>query len=80
MKSYVFDVIRSVIPKMSLDEVFSSKSRISEDIHVHLKNVMEEYGYAILNALVTDIRPTKSVVHSMNEINASKRLKMVILF
>ena len=79
IKSYVFDVMRSTIPKLTLDEVYSSKSCLSEDIHVHMKDVMEDYGYVILNALVTDIRPTQSVVHSMNEINASKRLKMVII-
>ena len=79
IKSYIFDVMRSTIPKLSLDEVFTNKSKISKDIHDYMKDVMEDYGYVILNALVTDIRPTQSVVNSMNEINASKRLKTVII-
>ena len=79
IKSYVFDIMRSTIPKLTLDEVFSSKSRISTDVHGRMKDVMEDYGYGVLNSLVTDIRPAQSVVHSMNEINASKRLKMVII-
>ena len=77
IKSFVFDVMRSTIPKLTLDEVFTSKSCLSEDIHGHMKDCMEDYGYVILNALVTDIRPSPSVVQSMNEINASRRLKTV---
>ena len=34
-----------------------------------------DYGYEILNTLVTDMSPDARVKASMNEINASKRLK-----
>ena len=37
--------------------------------------VMKDYGYEIMESLVTDIRPDRKVMASMNEINASKRLK-----
>ena len=36
---------------------------------------MEEYGYQILQALVTDMDPDRRVKEAMNEINASKRLR-----
>lgn len=36
---------------------------------------MKDYGYEILNTLVTDLSPDARVKASMNEINASKRLK-----
>ena len=36
---------------------------------------MSEYGFVIHNALVTDISPDGRVKTTMNEINASKRLK-----
>jgi len=36
---------------------------------------MTDYGYAIVNALVTDLEPDGRVRAAMNEINASKRLK-----
>lgn len=36
---------------------------------------MKDYGYEILNTLVTDMSPDARVKASMNEINASKRLK-----
>lgn len=36
---------------------------------------MAEYGYQILQALVTDMDPDRRVKEAMNEINASKRLR-----
>eukprot|EP00522_Entomoneis_paludosa_P007889 CAMPEP_0172446538 /NCGR_PEP_ID=MMETSP1065-20121228/6120_1 /TAXON_ID=265537 /ORGANISM="Amphiprora paludosa, Strain CCMP125" /LENGTH=282 /DNA_ID=CAMNT_0013197683 /DNA_START=181 /DNA_END=1029 /DNA_ORIENTATION=- len=75
IQSYVFDVIRSTIPKLELDESFSSKEDIASDVKQSLTEVMREYGYEILNSLVTDIAPDSKVKASMNEINASRRLK-----
>lgn len=40
-----------------------------------LESVMQEYGYQILQALVTDMDPDPRVKEAMNEINASKRLR-----
>ena len=36
---------------------------------------MQEYGYQILQALVTDMDPDPRVKEAMNEINASKRMR-----
>lgn len=51
----------------------------SKDIAIavkqQLEEVMEEYGYQILQALVTDMDPDRRVKEAMNEINASKRLR-----
>ena len=75
IQSYVFDVIRSTIPKMELDESFASKAEIAADVQQSLTQVMRDYGYEIRNTLVTDISPDSKVKASMNEINASRRLK-----
>jgi regulator of protease activity HflC (stomatin/prohibitin superfamily) len=75
IQSYVFDVVRSTVPKMELDESFSSKEDIAENVKNSLTEVMLGYGYEILNTLVTDIAPDAKVKASMNEINASRRLK-----
>ena len=37
---------------------------------------MDDFGYGIVKALVTDIDPDKTVKASMNEINAAQRLRM----
>jgi regulator of protease activity HflC (stomatin/prohibitin superfamily) len=75
MQAYIFDVIRAHIPLMKLDEAFASKEEVSVAIRQHLGEIMAEYGYQILTALVTDLTPDEKVRQAMNEINASKRQK-----
>lgn len=75
IQSYVFDVVRSTVPKMELDEAFASKADIAAAVLDQLKDVMTDYGYEIKNCLVTDLAPDHKVKASMNEINASRRLK-----
>jgi regulator of protease activity HflC (stomatin/prohibitin superfamily) len=75
IQSYVFDVVRSTIPKMELDEAFASKNDIATAVLTSLQSVMQDYGYEIRNTLITDLMPDARVKASMNEINASRRLK-----
>lgn len=75
IQSYVFDVVRSTVPKLELDEAFASKAEIADAVLSQLQTIMKDYGYEIMNALVTDVSPDARVKASMNEINASKRLK-----
>ncbi len=77
IQSYVFDVIRSQVPKMTLDEVFASKADIAIEVQKRLNVVLHNYGYEIIDSLVTNVTPADSVVQSMNEINAAKRIKIV---
>ena len=78
IESYIFDVVRSTVPKMTLDEVFLSKADIAETVFNQLTPLMEDYGYEIFKTLVTDVRPDEKVRQAMNEINASKRLKIAM--
>jgi len=75
IRAYVFDVIRSTVPRMLLDEAFESKEEISNEIKKQLSQAMHDYGHVIIKALVTDISPDARVRTAMNEINANKRLK-----
>lgn len=75
IKSYVFDVIRSTVPKMELDHCFESKAAIADAVKEQLSHLMIEYGYEILVALITELTPEPKVKNAMNEINASARLR-----
>jgi regulator of protease activity HflC (stomatin/prohibitin superfamily) len=75
IRSYVYDVVRSTLPNMTLDAAFESKEDIATEVKKELSEVMREYGFLIHNALVTDMAPDGRVKTAMNEINASKRLK-----
>jgi regulator of protease activity HflC (stomatin/prohibitin superfamily) len=75
IQSYVFDVVRSTVPRMDLDEAFVSKDEVGSAVLMQLRDVMKDYGYEINKTLVTDLSPDNRVKASMNEINASRRLK-----
>lgn len=73
--SYVADVVRSHVPKMLLDEAFEKKDDISNAIEKELGQRMAPFGFVIHKALVTEVRPSKEVMDSMNEINKQRRLR-----
>lgn len=73
IQSYVFNEIRSEVPKKALDEVYSSKQEIEDAIKTQLSESIAKYGYIIQNALVVDIDPDAKVKDAMNKINAATR-------
>ncbi len=73
MKSYAFDVVRSHIPSMNLDEAYADADTIAMHIQETLHRQMAEYGYEIVKALVTNIEPDQRVKDAMNNINAAQR-------
>ena len=78
--SYVFDVVRAVVPKMKLDFVFEKKDDIALAVKSELNEAMINYGYDIIKALVTDIDPDEEVKNAMNRINAAERKKVAAQF
>ena len=73
IKSYVEQVILGHVPSMTLDEVFASQSGIAAAVKKELDVDMSEFGYEIVNVLVTDIVPDAKVKSAMNDINAAQR-------
>ena len=78
--SYVFDVVRAEVPKMKIDDVFVRKDDIAHAIMTELQDAMNDYGYKIVKALVTDIDPDHAVKEAMNRINAAEREKLAAEF
>ena len=76
INSYIFDVVRAEIPKMKLDDVFVKKDEVAIAIQKELHEAMQEYGFDIVKALVTDIDPDPDVKNAMNRINAAEREKL----
>ena len=73
IKSYVEQVILGHVPGMTLDEVFANQSSIAAAVRKELDNDMADFGYEIVNVLVTDITPDEKVKSAMNDINAAQR-------
>lgn len=74
--SYVFDVVRARVPDLPLDDVFSKKDEIARAVKNELEDTMDDFGYKIMYALVTDIDPDPKVKEAMNEINAATRQRV----
>src|SRR5260370_7381861 len=49
--SYVFDSVRSNVPKMNLDDVFEKKDDIADAVKRELTTVMDDFDYASIKAL-----------------------------
>ena len=61
IQSYVEQVILGHVPSMTLDDVFASQSGIAAAVKKELDTDMSEFGYEIVNVLVTDIVPDAKV-------------------
>jgi hypothetical protein len=76
--AHVYDVMRAQLPTLELDAVFEAKEELALAVKNALSETMSNYGYQILQALITDIDPDQRVKNAMNEINSSKRLKYAV--
>jgi regulator of protease activity HflC (stomatin/prohibitin superfamily) len=76
--AHVYDVMRSQLPTMDLDTIFETKEELAVAVKNALTETMNDYGYQILQALITDIDPDNRVKQAMNEINSAKRLKYAV--
>ncbi|XP_073016158.1 protein PPLZ12-like [Primulina eburnea] len=80
IQSYVFDVVRAHVPRMSLDELFEQKTDVAQAVLEELEKVMGAYGYNIEHILMVDIIPDASVRKAMNEINAAQRMQLASVY
>ena len=51
----------------TLDEAFESKERISLDVKERLKGILEDFGYDILQTLVSEMDCDRKVGLNVNE-------------
>lgn len=77
--SFVFDTVRARVPGLILDDLFERKDDIAQAVKQELDAVMDDFGYGIIKALVTDIDPDALVKQSMNEINAAQRTRVAAI-
>lgn len=53
IRSFVFDLVRAQFPLLMLDDVFWKKNDIANVIKANLSETMNDFGYEIVEALVT---------------------------
>ncbi|KAK1273498.1 Hypersensitive-induced response protein 4 [Acorus gramineus] len=80
IQAYVFDVVRAVVPRMTLDDLFEQKGDVAKAVSEELEKVMGAYGYSIEHILLVDIIPDDHVRKAMNDINAAQRLQLANVY
>jgi regulator of protease activity HflC (stomatin/prohibitin superfamily) len=75
---FLCTVLRAELPNLELDSVFEAKEDLAVAVKNALSETMTQYGYQILQCLITDLDPDQRVKNAMNEINSSKRLKFAV--
>jgi len=76
--AHVYDVMRAELPTLELDAVFEAKEELALAVKNALAKTTAEWGYQVLQVLITDLDPDQRVKNAMNEINSSKRMKFAI--
>ncbi|XP_062233668.1 hypersensitive-induced response protein 4-like [Phragmites australis] len=80
IQAYVFDVVRALVPRINLDDLFEQKNDVAKAVLEELEKVMADYGYSIKNILMVDIIPDAAVRKAMNDINAAQRLQLASVY
>lgn len=75
MKAYVFDATRSQTAIMPFSEFYSHKDALALAAKQHVAPVMEEFGWKVVNVLVTDIVPDKGVRDALQQVRTQQLLR-----
>jgi regulator of protease activity HflC (stomatin/prohibitin superfamily) len=70
---WVMPVIRSIASQMTLDELYSDKERIVQEVQSELSHKLAEYGFDVVAVLIDQPQVDASVQASFNRVVASKR-------
>lgn len=73
IKAYVYDIVRAIVPKLTIDELFYKKEELANDILNDIYKTMVNHGFEIIKTLVIDICPDSRVISAMNEFNIEQR-------
>ncbi|OAY77777.1 Hypersensitive-induced response protein 1 [Ananas comosus] len=81
IQSYVFDVIRSSVPKLNIDDAFEQKNEIAKAVEEELEKAMSMYGYEIVQTLIVDIEPDQQTGNLLSwTITAALLIHLMINF
>eukprot|EP00443_Scrippsiella_acuminata_P018500 CAMPEP_0115211204 /NCGR_PEP_ID=MMETSP0270-20121206/22643_1 /TAXON_ID=71861 /ORGANISM="Scrippsiella trochoidea, Strain CCMP3099" /LENGTH=253 /DNA_ID=CAMNT_0002624885 /DNA_START=51 /DNA_END=809 /DNA_ORIENTATION=+ len=73
IRAAVDNVVRSSLPNMELEDAFSNKDSLRNEIMQNVQIAMKDYGYTVTNVLVTDLSPDRALLQAMNAQLAARR-------
>jgi regulator of protease activity HflC (stomatin/prohibitin superfamily) len=80
ISSYAGNVIRGEVPKMTIDELFTSRDEIQIALKRELDVKMADFGFNIVATLIIDIDPIDAIKQAMSQINTNARMRQAMSF
>ncbi|MBA4118337.1 MAG: SPFH domain-containing protein [Candidatus Puniceispirillum sp.] len=75
LNSFVLNVIRTAASALSLEHLYTEKSKIAEEVETELKDRLAGYGFAIEAVLIDQPSPPRDVQDAFNRVIAAQREK-----
>ncbi|MBK1666578.1 hypothetical protein CKO28_00790 [Rhodovibrio sodomensis] len=75
LESYVLPSIRSRVNAMDLEELFTDKDSIEQEVMARLTERLDGFGWTIVQVLIDEPRPSEDVVTAYNRVIAAEREK-----
>ena len=73
MRSYILNQVKSEANQMTLEDIYSDKTKLQTAIINELGSSMEAYGYEIKNVLVDEPELSEALVEAFNQVKAAER-------
>ena len=72
IESYIYDTVRSEVPKMELNDLFENKNVVADAVQREVNETMSQYGYTITRTLVNNIVTDEKVKEALNAVVAAE--------
>eukprot|EP00672_Neobodo_designis_P025099 CAMPEP_0174851374 /NCGR_PEP_ID=MMETSP1114-20130205/23160_1 /TAXON_ID=312471 /ORGANISM="Neobodo designis, Strain CCAP 1951/1" /LENGTH=276 /DNA_ID=CAMNT_0016085909 /DNA_START=40 /DNA_END=870 /DNA_ORIENTATION=+ len=66
ISSFVESALRAELPEYSFDELYASKQAIAGRVQCALEQMIQHYGYEVVDLLLVEFYPPQDVIMSMN--------------
>ena len=75
IESFILNIVRTTAASMTLDELYTERHTVSDEIRTELSERMQAYGYHIETVLVDEPQPSADVRSAFNRVIAAQREK-----
>ncbi|MEQ8969991.1 MAG: stomatin-like protein [Coleofasciculus sp. C1-SOL-03] len=76
----VITTLRSEIGRMDLDETYSSRSEINENLSIYLKEAADSWGAEVIRVELQEIKPPQTVLESLEQERAAESKKKAAIY
>ena len=71
-RSCLQNFMRAAVPKYTLDGLYASGQRITQDLHTDLQQQVCPFGYTVVQTLITQIAPDASAASAITDVGVAR--------